>query len=164
LRGAQGGGGARLKEPSDRLDGFSGAAALFGLGLLVALLPTSAYADLKMCNSTASRVGIAIGYQDAKGWATEGWWNIGAQTCETLIRGAVPSRYLYVHAVDYDRSGEWTGATIMCTADRTFAIRDVKDCPKRGYKASGFYEVDTGDAKEWTIRLGDPDPQGAKTK
>ena len=123
-----------------------------------------AQADLKLCNATTSRVGIAIGYQDPKAagdakFATEGWWNIGAQACETLIRGPVPGRFIYVHAVDYDRSGEWTGTHIMCTADRTFAIKDVKDCPKRGYKSTGFYEVDTGDAKEWTIRLAEPDPQ-----
>jgi uncharacterized membrane protein len=128
------------------------------------LWPATAHADLKLCNGTTSRIGIAIGYQDPKvtgeaKFATEGWWNVGAGACETLIRGPVPSRFLYVHAVDYDRSGEWTGAHIMCTADRTFAIKDVKDCAKRGYKSTGFYEVDTGDAKEWTIRLSDPDPQ-----
>ena len=36
----------------------------------------SARADLKLCNTTASRIGVAIGYQDATGWTTEGWWNI----------------------------------------------------------------------------------------
>ena len=46
---------------------------------------------------------LPIGYQDPQGWATEGWWNIAAQTCETLLKGAVPSRFVYVHAVDYDR-------------------------------------------------------------
>jgi uncharacterized membrane protein len=132
-----------------------------------AALSSPAHADLKLCNATTSRIGIAIGYQDPKvtgtpQFATEGWWNVSAQACETLIRGPVPSRFIYVHAVDYDRSGEWAGTHVMCTADRTFAIKDVKDCPKRGYKSTGFYEVDTGDAKEWTIRLSDPDPQAKK--
>jgi uncharacterized membrane protein len=133
--------------------------------------PTIALADLKVCNTTSSRIGLAIGYQDPKTslpteprFATEGWWTISAQNCETLIRGPVPGRFIYVHAIDYDRSGEWGGANQMCTADRTFAIIDVKDCQKRGYKSSGFFEVDTGDAKEWTIRLSDPDLQGAKPK
>jgi uncharacterized membrane protein len=139
---------------------------------LAGIMPAPAQADLKLCNATTGRIGIAIGYQDpaaAKAattaetrWATEGWWNIGAQACETLIRGPVPGRFIYVHAVDYDRGGEWAGAHLMCTADRTFAIKDVKDCAKRGYKSTGFYEVDTGDAKEWTIRLSDPDPQQKK--
>jgi uncharacterized membrane protein len=131
----------------------------------VALLATAsaARADLKLCNATSSRLGVAIGYQDQKGWATEGWWNIPAQTCETLLK-TMPSRFIYVHAVDYDRSGEWGGTNMMCTSDRSFLIRDVKDCPKRGYKRAGFFEVDTGEAKDWTVRLTDPNDSGAKTK
>src|SRR5437870_12491461 len=53
--------------------------------------------DLKLCNTTASRVGVAIGYQDSTGWTTEGWWNISAQTCETLYKGTLSSRFYYVH-------------------------------------------------------------------
>jgi uncharacterized membrane protein len=122
------------------------------------MFSTPAAADLKLCNSTASRVGVAIGYQDKEGWATEGWWNIASQTCETLLKGPVPSRFIYVHAVDYDRGGEWAGKNDMCTGEKSFTIRGVQDCPSRGYKSTGFFEVDTGDAKEWTIRLTDPEP------
>ena len=32
----------------------------------------AAKADLKLCNNTAGRIGVAIGYQSGKGWATEG--------------------------------------------------------------------------------------------
>ena len=39
----------------------------------------------------------------------KGWWNIASQTCETLLKGAVPSRFIYIHALDYDRGGEWVG-------------------------------------------------------
>ena len=132
--------------------------------LLVTALPRTALADLKFCNSTQSRVGVSIGYQDSDGWATEGWWNIASQACETLLKGAVPSRCIYVHAVDYDRGGEWAGTNFMCTADKTFAIRGVQDCPKRGYKRTGFFEVDTGEAQEWTVRLTDPDDKDEKTE
>lgn len=120
----------------------------------------AAFADLKLCNSTSSRIGVSIGYRDANGWATEGWWNISSKTCETLLKGDVPSRFIYVHAVDYDQGGAWVGKNFMCTHDKSFAIRDVKDCKKRGYQSTGFFEVDTGDAKEWTIRLTDPETGG----
>ncbi len=123
-----------------------------------------AAADLKLCNSTSSRVGVSIGYQDKEGWATEGWWTIASQTCETLLKGPVPSRFVYVHAIDYDRGGAWAGANTMCTTDKSFAIRGVQDCQKRGYKQSGFFEVDTGEAKEWTVRLTDPEGAGSKNK
>ena len=37
-----------------------------------------ALADFKLCNNTSSRIGVAIGYKDDKGWVSEGWWNVGA--------------------------------------------------------------------------------------
>lgn len=123
----------------------------------LAALASAAQADLKLCNSTSSRIGVALGYQDKNGWATEGWWNLSSQSCETLLKGQVPSRFIYVHAVDYDRGGEWAGTNYMCTQDKSFQIRGVQDCQKRGLKRSGFFEVDTGDSRDWTIRLSEPD-------
>lgn len=120
-------------------------------------VPGPALADLKLCNATPGRVGVALGYQDKKGWATEGWWNIPSQTCESLLKGTLPSRYLYVHAVDYERGGEWSGTHYMCTKDNAFTIRDTKDCEERGFSRKGFFEIDTGTSQSWTIRLSDPE-------
>ena len=53
----------------------------------------SAQADFRLCNNTSSRVGIAIGYKDQDGWATEGWWNLTPRNCETLMRGTLVARY-----------------------------------------------------------------------
>ena len=125
--------------------------------LLAGLGANPALADLKLCNTTASRVGVAIGYKDAEGWATEGWWNIASHTCETLLKGVLIGRFYYIHAVDYDRGGEWAGTIFMCTDDKSFTIRGIKDCVKRGYKKTGFFEVDTGEEQDWTIRLTDPE-------
>jgi len=137
-------------------------ALLAAVAVFAVALPGAALADLKLCNATSSRVGVAVGYQDQNGWATEGWWNIASQTCEVLLKGAVPSRFVYVHAIDYDRGGEWVGTNFMCTHDKSFVVRGVQDCQKRGYKKSGFFEVDTGEAKEWTVRLTDPEDGGKK--
>lgn len=139
---------------------------LKALSLLAALLAyaTPSHAELKLCNTTPSRVGVALGYKDAKDWATEGWWNVASQTCETVFKGALPSRFLYVYAVDYDRGGEWSGGNAMCTDEKTFTIRGAGDCQKRGFRKSGFFEVDTGESRDWTIRLSDPDTQGVKSK
>jgi len=137
---------------------FSKWSRLVTLGLLFLVgLASPALADLKLCNTTASRVGVAIGYKDAEGWATEGWWNITSHTCETLLKGVLIGRYYYIHAVDYDRGGEWAGSLYMCTYDKSFTIRDTKDCVKRGYKRTGFFEVDTGEERDWTVRLTDPE-------
>lgn len=136
----------------------------FASALLAALVGCTApaYADLKLCNTTSSRIGVAIGYRDGSGWATEGWWTLASQTCEVLYKGALSSRYWYVHAIDYDRGGEWAGQSFMCTRDKAFTIKGVQDCTKRGYNRTGFFEVDTKDANDWTIRLTDPSEGGAR--
>ena len=51
------------------------AAPRFAVGALAAgmlLAASPAAADFRLCNNTPSRVGIAIGYKDNDGWATEG--------------------------------------------------------------------------------------------
>ncbi|AMJ61742.1 DUF1036 domain-containing protein [Bosea sp. PAMC 26642] len=128
------------------------------LCLLAALLLSGAapaLADLRMCNTTGSRIGVSIGYRDAQGWITEGWWNLSPRGCETLLRGTLAARFYYVHAVDYDKGGEWTGKSVMCTRNKEFTIRGIEDCLARGLDRAGFFEVDTGEQKSWTIQLTD---------
>src|SRR6201995_3548644 len=98
------------------LTALAGAPAILG--------PHPAAADFRLCNNTSSRVGVAIGYKDKDGWATEGWWNLSSRGgCEVVLRGTLASRYYYIYAVDYDRGGEWSGQAFMCTRDKEFLIR-----------------------------------------
>ena len=46
-----------------------------------------AAADFRLCNNTSSRVGIALGYKDAEGWTTEGWWNISSRLARRCCAG-----------------------------------------------------------------------------
>lgn len=130
---------------------------------LLAVAPSlsAAHADLRLCNRTASMVGVAIGYKGDKDWTTEGWWNIRPNACETLLAGPLSARYYYVYAIDYDQGGEWTGAGFMCTRDKQFTIEGVKDCIARGYQRTGFFEVDTGEQRSWTVQLLEHSGQGA---
>ncbi|KNY23893.1 hypothetical protein AKJ13_05335 [Methylobacterium sp. ARG-1] len=135
------------------------------LGVGVALLGVGpAKADLRLCNQTASKVGISLGYRDPQGWVTEGWWDLAPKACETLLKGALAARFYYVFAVDYTRGGEWSGRSLMCTRDSEFTIRGVEDCLARGYDRNGFFEVDTGEQKSWTIQLTDPNRADAPAK
>jgi uncharacterized membrane protein len=138
----------------------------FVLALALVLLSLSAApaaADFRLCNNTASRVGVAIGYKDAHGWSTEGWWNLPPRTCENLLKGNLIARYYYVYAIDYDRGGEWMGQAFMCTRDKEFTIRGIGNCLARGYDRTGFFEVDTGEQRNWTVQLTDSSKQ-APTK
>jgi uncharacterized membrane protein len=114
-----------------------------------------AHADFRLCNNTAGRVGVALGYKDADGWTTEGWWNISPRSCETLLRGGLVARYYYIYAVDYDRGGEWSGKAFMCSRDKEFTIRGTEDCLARGYDRTGYFEVDTSEQRSWTVQLTD---------
>jgi len=129
-------------------------ARVAALSWAVALTYASpATADFRLCNNTGSRVGIAVGYKDGDGWATEGWWNLSSRSCETLMKGQLVARYYYIYAVDYDHGGEWSGQAFMCTRDKEFTIRGTGDCLARGYDRTGFFEVDTGEQQSWTVQL-----------
>src|ERR1700760_1744252 len=105
--------------------------AFLGVAVLAIALPAKAdpaAADFRLCNNTGSRVGIAVGYKENEGWTTEGWWNISARSCETVLRGALVARFYYIYAVDYDRGGEWSGQAFMCTREKEFTIHGTEDC------------------------------------
>lgn len=132
-------------------------------------------ADLRVCNQTPNRAGIAIGYQDGSTWVTEGWFNLKGNGCEIILKGKLNSRYYYIFAVDYDRGGEWSGPNYLCTRDSEFSIRGPQDCYARGFERSGFLEIDTAEQADWTVELGEggqvggmgaqnvPPPQGQAT-
>ena len=115
-----------------------------------------AQAELRLCNKTESQVGVAIGYRENDDWVTEGWWNLPANSCETLVAGSLVSRFYYIYAVDYDQFGEWGGRAFMCTRGKEFTISGIEDCVARGFERTGFFEIDTGEQSSWTVQLTEP--------
>jgi len=144
-----------LLSPTDSRRFFAVLTRAAGAAALLAGLSHPAFADFRLCNNTGSRVGVSIGYKDADGWTTEGWWNIAGRSCETLLRGGLVARYYYIYAVDYDRGGEWSGHAFMCSRDKEFTIRGIDNCLARGFDRTGFFEVDTGQQRSWTVQLTD---------
>lgn len=133
---------------------------LFATIFLTALTAGPARAELRLCNKTDSQVGIAVGYRNKVEWSTEGWWNLPANSCETLIPGQLASRFYYIYAIDYDQGGEWGGRAFMCTREKEFTIPGIADCVARGYERTGFFEIDTGEQRSWTVQLTEPVQQG----
>jgi len=41
----------------------------------------------------------------------------------------------------------------MCTRDKEFTIQGTQDCLARGFDKTGFFEVDTGEQRTWTVQL-----------
>lgn len=143
---------------SRRLPHLAVAAGVVAAGVVGA---GAAQADFRLCNKTDSRIGVSIGYKDKDVWSTEGWWNVSANSCETLLRGPLAARFYYVYAIDYDRGGEWNGKAYMCTRGKEFTIRGIEDCLARGYDRSGFFEIDTGEQRSWTVQLTEPTARAA---
>lgn len=132
-----------------------------GLVVLTFLDATPARADLRLCNKTDNTVSIAIGYKAKEGWTSEGWWNIPEQSCNTLIPGPLGARYYYIYARDAAKGGDWAGKWPMCTRFKEFTIRGTQDCIARGYERTGFFEVDTGQQRSWTVNLTEPTRKGS---
>jgi uncharacterized membrane protein len=131
-------------------------ACLFAFAAFAALsVPDTAKADFRVCNGTQNLVGVAIGYRAKEGWMTEGWWQVPATTCATLIEGELQSRYYYLYAEDAARGGRWTGDVNMCVAENEFKITGVQDCFARGFQRMGFKEYDTGRQGSWMVQLSD---------
>ena len=131
---------------------------------VMGLWNSPAAADFRLCNNTSSRVGIALGYKDAEGWTTEGWWNVSSRSCETLLRGTLVARYYYIYALDYDRGGEWSGQAFMCSRDKEFTIKGTENCLARGFDRTGFFEVDTGEQRAWTVQLTEANEQPSQQR
>ena len=123
--------------------------------LFMFAVPGFAHAEVRVCNVTQNLVGVAIGYRGKDGWVTEGWWQVPASTCATLIEGELQSRYYYLYAEDSARGGRWTGDVNMCVAENEFKIVGVQDCYARGFQRMGFKEYDTGRQGSWMVQLSD---------
>src|ERR1044072_1047191 len=148
----------RVSAPPVPLPTRFAASLLLALGLACAGNNPAA-ADFRLFNNTSSPVGIALGYKDADGWTTEGWWNVSSRSCETLLRGNLVARFYYIYALDYDRGGEWSGQAFMCSRDKEFTIKGTENCLARGFDRTGFFEVDTGAQRAGPWRLTEPNQQ-----
>ncbi|MGQ4273519.1 DUF1036 domain-containing protein [Terrihabitans sp. B22-R8] len=151
--------------PRRRAHGCKPFLLALGVGALSCVAAPAAWAvDFRLCNATPSRVGISIGYKDGETWVTEGWWNVAASSCETLLKGPLVARFYYVYAMDYDRGGEWGGTSYMCTREKEFTIRGVDNCLARGFARTGFFEIDTKEQRSWTVQLTDSPGTASKTE
>lgn len=142
-----------------RLGGAALIAALVGAG--VGLWAGAASAELKLCNRTSARVGVALGVEASGVTSTSGWFNVDAGDCTVLLPDALGQGPYFVHAIDYDRGGKWGGGVLLCVADEAFSIAGHADCYARGYMRAGFRRIVTNGQRRWTIDLTDAARQTA---
>ncbi|MEM8749921.1 MAG: DUF1036 domain-containing protein [Pseudomonadota bacterium] len=137
--------------------------AAVGIGY-ASIFSSAAHADLQVCNKTKSLIGVAVGYRDSNDWITEGWWRVPADVCTSIVEGDLTSRYFYLHAEDAETGGNWRGPVFMCTSNKQFKIKGLQDCFARGHTRAGFFEVDTGNQKNWQVRLTESNQANSETE
>jgi hypothetical protein len=50
----------------------------------------------------------------------------------------------------------------MCSRDKEFTIKGAENCLARGFDRTGFFEVDTGEQRAWTVQLTESNEQPAQ--
>jgi uncharacterized membrane protein len=126
---------------------------LAALAILAFVCP--AQAALNVCNRTAHPVKLAVGRFDGAVWSSEGWWSLAPKQCQAVVPGKLIARYFYLVATD-GGAGGWGGGRSFCiAADDKFTIPGRDNCAGRGYERKGFFEVDTGQAADYTQSISD---------
>jgi hypothetical protein len=47
----------------------------------------------------------------------------------------------------------------MCSRDKEFTIKGTENCLARGFDRTGYFEVDTGEQRAWTVQLTEANEQ-----
>ena len=160
-----------------RLEGFARRAwRSTAAGLWMAVFSAApAMAELRICNQTLNLYNVAVGYFSGAGcyeetvneatcqMQTEGWWNLPANGCVTLIKWDLDNPFYYVFATDIYGEDAVTGDTELCVkVNRKFEIQipfadlaaKAPGCWQKGHQQVRFKEIDVGEAKDWTVFVG----------
>ena len=86
-----------------------------------------------------------------------------AQLAKPCCAARLSHAIYYIYALDYDRGGEWSGQAFMCSRDKEFTIKGTENCLARGFDRTGFFEVDTGEQRAWTVQLTESNEQPARS-
>jgi uncharacterized membrane protein len=125
---------------------------LLTLAFLSLALP--AEASFSVCNRGAHAAKVAIGRFNGRAWESDGWWTIAPKACARLLIGPLEARFYYLYGSD-GGIGSWDGKHGFCVGTAKFAIVGRGACAARGYERKGFFEVDTGNAPDYTHKLSD---------
>ena len=126
------------------------------VGLFAAAHP--AFAEFKVCNQSVGVYNVAVGAERDQRFSTEGWWVMPANSCIIPIKEELDQlklRYVYVYAETVTGDSVFQGNWEMCVDTKRFKIEKTEaepwNCWVRGFKAVKFLEVDTNQAKSWTL-------------
>ncbi len=125
----------------------------FLAAVAMCLIALPVQAGFKVCNKTAHEAKVAMGLFDGTVWTSRGWWRIAPEACREILEGPLYARYYYLYASD-GGSGGWDGKKGFCVVPGgTFEIKGRRNCEGHGFDRKGFFEIDTGQARDYTQTL-----------
>jgi uncharacterized membrane protein len=132
-------------------------ASAMGIPALVALaFPTSANASYTVCNDTSEALTVAVGYIDAKGFVSEGWWNLTPNGgCKVVVGDgdATDLRNYWVYAKTSADGSTWSGGgetNWFCAVSGQRFLIHRKGCTERGFGTRDFEHVQATSDDETT--------------
>jgi len=127
----------------------------FVIALAIMAFTLPAEAALNICNKSSRAAKVAVGIYDGAEWLSRGWWWVPPKSCTVVVSGALNSRYYYLYASDAG-AGSWDGEHSFCVGTRDkFEIAGRENCAARNFERKGFFEIDTGNAADYTQSLSD---------
>lgn len=135
----------RFRQRNNLTDDMNGDAGATFARLEAAASAARSGTGLELCNSTGDALWTAVGWDDARGGGSKGWWRIGPGECVKALPEALGARAYFLHAaLDGAAKRVWGGADVFCTAAVSFAIDGRGDCANRGFDETGFMRLETG--------------------
>ena len=110
-------------------------------------MKASALLGLTFCNRTPEAVWAALARETSAKKVSLGWWHLQPGQCEKVIRDRLSERFVYAfaeHAPGETNDKPWSGEFKFCTRPQSFEIEGAEDCQGRGFKTTGFLQIDTG--------------------
>jgi uncharacterized membrane protein len=126
--------------------------------IFIFCLSGEVHAEFKVCNQSVALYNVAIGAEINHKFHTEGWWTLPAKSCVTPLKedlDALKLKYVYVFATTVTGESAFEGSWEMCVDSRRFRIEKIPgeswNCWVNGFQLAKFTEVNTGEAKSWTV-------------
>ena len=131
--------------------------------LLAESVKAQATAGLTFCNRTQDIVWSALAMDIQGKKQSQGWWRLQPGQCAKVIKDRLADVGLYAFATLDQNEGSapqiWGGAHNFCTRGPSFEIEEATECEGRGFKTTGFMQIDTqsrgGITFEFTPRRAD---------
>lgn len=138
--------------------------SVYGIIFAVVMWAMPAAAQMEICNKTPAPFSVAIALETGSDMASQGWWTIDPDKCETVIEGELDKQYYYHYVISRALNVEWAGNYNFCTSnDPSFRINGSSECEQRGYRTTGYRQVDVEGNKAYTLTISmGPQPAAAE--